>query len=121
MNSGDGGLRKVTQNIPSEPPAPIMPKSVMKKLKILDLDVLEIARQLTLKESNLFLKIRPSEILARAKESSETDNIKAIISTTNKVGLDLYVPLRTLMYGNCRSPSGSRTLSSAKMMHAREL
>jgi len=65
------------------PPAPIMPKT--KKPKLLDIDPLEIARQLTLMESRLFTKIRPHEFLARGKESGGDDNVKAIINLTNKI------------------------------------
>lgn len=59
---------------------------MMRKMKLLDLDPLELARQLTLKESELFCKIRAVECLARAKEQGDNDNIRTIISMSNKVG-----------------------------------
>ncbi len=68
-----------------QPPPPIPPKS-SKNIKILDVDALEMARQLTIMESKLFLKIRPMECLQRAKEGSgEDDSIRTIINTSNKV------------------------------------
>jgi len=47
---------------------------------------LEMARQLTIMESKLYMKIRPMECLARAKEQQgEDDSIKTIIGTSNKI------------------------------------
>ncbi|KZS90545.1 ras GEF [Sistotremastrum niveocremeum HHB9708] len=68
------------------PPVSILPKS--KKPKLLDIDPLELARQLTLMESKLYNRIRVAECLRRAKDqkaSEGTDNISAIIMTSNKV------------------------------------
>jgi len=68
------------------PPMPIIPKT-SKKLKLLEFDALEVARQLTMIECHLYMKIRPSECLMRSREqkSDNNDNIAAIIVTTNKV------------------------------------
>jgi len=67
-------------------PVPIIPKT-SKKLKLLEFDPLEVARQLTMIECQLYMKIRPSECLMRSREhkSENHDNIAAIIVTTNKV------------------------------------
>ena len=67
-------------------PIPIIPKT-SKKLKLLGFDTLEVARQLTMIECQLYMKIRPSECLMRSREqkSENHDNIAAIIVTTNKV------------------------------------
>jgi son of sevenless len=67
-------------------PLPIIPKA-SKKLKLPDFDSLEVARQLTMIEYQLYMKIRPSECLMRSREqrSDNNDNIAAIIVTTNKV------------------------------------
>lgn len=64
----------------------IIPKT-SKKLKLLEFDALEVARQLTMIECHLYMKIRPSECLTRSREqkSDNNDNIAAIIVTTNKV------------------------------------
>lgn len=72
-------------NMPNLPPPAIIPKQ--KKLKLLDVDPLELARQLTIMESKLYCKIRSMECLQRAKEQEgeKIDNVKNIISTSNKV------------------------------------
>jgi len=52
----------------------------------LDIDPLEMARQLTIMESKLYFMIRPMECLARAKEQpGEDDSIRKIIGTSNKI------------------------------------
>jgi son of sevenless-like protein len=68
------------------PPPPIMPRT-SKKLKLLDIDPLELARQLTILESQLYQKIRPMECLQRAREQNteHNDNIATIIQTSNRV------------------------------------
>jgi son of sevenless len=64
-----------------------MPKN-SKKLKLLDIDPLELARQLTVLESNLYRKIRPLECLMRSRRSGEHhDNIATVIRLCNKVRL----------------------------------
>lgn len=70
------------------PPPPINPKS-SKKLKLLDIDSLELARQLTILESQLYQKIRPMECLQRSREqkTDHNDNIAAVIQTSNRVCL----------------------------------
>ncbi|KAG8862412.1 hypothetical protein FRB96_001482 [Tulasnella sp. 330] len=66
------------------PPPSIMPKT--KAFKLLDIDPMELARQLTILESRLFMMIRPMECLARAKEQpGEEDSIRRIIGTSNKI------------------------------------
>ncbi|KAI0250783.1 ras guanine nucleotide exchange factor domain-containing protein [Lactifluus subvellereus] len=67
-------------------PMSIIPKA-SKKLKLLDFDPLEVARQLTMIECQLYMKIRPSECLMRSREqrSDNNDNIASIIVTTNKI------------------------------------
>jgi son of sevenless-like protein len=67
-------------------PPPILPKS-NKKLKLLDIDPLELARQLTLMESQLYQKIKPMECLQRSREqrTENVDNITTVIQTSNRV------------------------------------
>lgn len=69
------------------PPPSILPKKGGGKLKLLDIDALELARQLTILESELFFKIKQSECIARSKGSTPAgpDNIKSVITITNKV------------------------------------
>lgn len=69
---------------PNAPPS-ILPKPG-KRLKLLDIEPLELARQLTLLESKQYNAIKPIECLARARdEPAENDSIKTIITTTNKI------------------------------------
>ncbi|KAH9980235.1 ras guanine nucleotide exchange factor domain-containing protein [Lactifluus volemus] len=81
-----GESRTTTATSLDPQPLPIIPKT-SKKLKLLDFDPLEVARQLTMIECQLYMKIRPSECLMRSREqkSDNNDNIAAIIVTTNKI------------------------------------
>ncbi|KAG2340122.1 ras GEF [Suillus weaverae] len=65
------------------PPPPIVPK----RMELLEIDALELARQLTITESQLYQKIRPSECLLRSKESKTDhhDNIANFIRRSNRV------------------------------------
>ncbi|KAI1000111.1 hypothetical protein K3495_g8086 [Podosphaera aphanis] len=72
-------------------PQPIMPKN-MKKLKFLDIDVTEFSRQLTIVESKLYGKIKPTECLNKTwqKKVGEGDpepapNVKALILHSNQL------------------------------------
>lgn len=68
------------------PPAPIIPRT-NKKLKLADIEPLELARQLTIMESTLYQKIKPMECLQRAREqkTENMDNIAIVIQTSNRV------------------------------------
>lgn len=72
-------------------PAPIMPKN-LKKLKFLDIDATEFARQLTIIESALYGRIRPTECLNKtwqkkvaADEREPAANVKALILHSNQL------------------------------------
>ena len=72
-------------------PPPIMPKN-MKKLKFLDIDPTEFARQLTIIESRLYGKIKPTECLNKTwqKKLGPDDpdpaaNVKALILHSNQL------------------------------------
>ncbi|KAL8890775.1 MAG: hypothetical protein Q9192_005826 [Flavoplaca navasiana] len=72
-------------------PPPIMPKN-MKKLKFLDIDVTEFARQLTIIESRLYGKIKPTECLNKTwqkkvspEEPEPAANVKALILHSNQL------------------------------------
>ncbi|GAB1520785.1 cell division cycle-related protein [Rhizoctonia solani] len=85
QKQGDSLGRKYTVTTTSAVPTPLVPKSG-KRLKLLDIDPLELARQLTLLESKQYNAIKPIECLARARdEPAENDSIKTIITTTNKI------------------------------------
>ncbi|VDB85607.1 unnamed protein product [Peniophora sp. CBMAI 1063] len=69
-------------------PTPIFPRT-KKTLKLLDLSPLEIARQLTIIEGSLFLKIKGSEFFKMRSHELQQDlkesNITAMIETTFKI------------------------------------
>ena len=83
--------KRLVQTMSSTTPQPIMPKN-MKKLKFLDIDVTEFARQLTIIESRLYGKIRPSECLNKTwnkkvapDEPELAANVKALILHSNQL------------------------------------
>jgi len=72
-------------------PTPVIPKN-LKKLKFLDIDALEFARQLTVIESRLYCKIKSTECLNKTwqKKLSENEpepapNVKALILHSNQL------------------------------------
>ncbi|KAF2746103.1 cell division control protein-like protein Cdc25 [Sporormia fimetaria CBS 119925] len=82
---------RVTPNLPTQAPQPIVPKN-MKKLKFLDIDPTEFARQLTIIESRLYGKIRPTECLNKTwqkklapGEPDPAANVKALILHSNQL------------------------------------
>ncbi|KAJ1921760.1 hypothetical protein H4219_000493 [Mycoemilia scoparia] len=70
--ASEGGFRKLVRNLPTSAPGPILPRS-MKKLKLLDISPIELARQLTLIDSQLFNKIKTIECLKKAWSRSPND------------------------------------------------
>jgi son of sevenless-like protein len=83
--------RRMIQTVNQNTPAPIMPKN-MKKLKFLDIDVVEFARQLTIIESRLYGKIKPTECLNKTwqkkvgeGEPEPAPNVKALILHSNQM------------------------------------
>ncbi|QRV77634.1 cell division control protein 25 [Ceratobasidium sp. AG-Ba] len=83
--SGEIASRKLTVTTREPPPPSLLPRSG-KRLKLLDIDSTELARQLTILESRQYNAIKPIECLARARdEPAENDSIKTIITTTNKI------------------------------------
>ena len=73
------------------PPPPLIPK-FSKQLKLLDIEPLELARQLTILESQLYRRIKPMECLLRSREqrSENVDNITRVIQTSNRVKLSIF-------------------------------
>ncbi|KAG0042697.1 hypothetical protein BGZ83_000175 [Gryganskiella cystojenkinii] len=84
----EGAFRKMVLNLTTQAPQPITPRN-LKKIKFLELDPLEFARQLTVMEANVYNKIRPVECLAKAWMSDDPEmaakavNIKKMIETSN--------------------------------------
>ncbi|KAJ6584774.1 ras guanine nucleotide exchange factor domain-containing protein [Mycena capillaripes] len=70
------------------PPPPLVPKS-SNYLQLLDIEPLELARQLTIMESRLYQRIRSVDCLQRAQnQTAETiDNITPCIQLSNKIAL----------------------------------
>ena len=85
MEEGEDRVKRVNMS-GAPPPAPIAPR-FNKKLRFTDIEPLELARQLTLMESGLYIKIKPMECLQRAREqkSENVDNITMVIQTSNKI------------------------------------
>lgn len=56
-------------------------------MKLLDIDPLEMARQLTILEYQLFMKVQPMECILRSREqrAGKVDNISGLIQSTNLV------------------------------------
>jgi son of sevenless-like protein len=87
----DLGGRRMVQTVNQNTPPPIMPKN-MKKLKFLDIDVVEFARQLTIIESRLYGKIKSTECLNKTwqkkvgeGEPEPAPNVKALILHSNQM------------------------------------
>lgn len=86
QHGGDGIIKMMANTGLPAPPPPILPRT-SKKLKLLDIEPLELARQLTIMESQLYQRIRPMECLQRAREqkTENNDNITTVIQTSNRV------------------------------------
>lgn len=86
--SGKGEQMKITMVMPSSAPPPLLPKN-LKKIKFLDIDPLEMARQLTLMDSRLYNRIRPNECLnkswSRDNGTEIAKGIRDVISANNRV------------------------------------
>ncbi|CAK3797904.1 Cell division control 25 [Lecanosticta acicola] len=91
MRGHDASSKRLVLTLNSQAPQPIIPKN-MKKLKFLDIDALEFARQLTIIESKLYGKIRPTECLNKTwqkklapDEADPAENVKALILHSNQL------------------------------------
>ncbi|KAM0789291.1 hypothetical protein ACM66B_000131 [Microbotryomycetes sp. NB124-2] len=72
---------------PGQPPAPVLPRN-LRKIKLVDVDPLEIARQISIMDGKLFTKITPQECLGKAwprEYGSDSPNISAMIDMSNAV------------------------------------
>ncbi|KAK1774644.1 ras guanine nucleotide exchange factor domain-containing protein [Copromyces sp. CBS 386.78] len=91
LSGREVNVRRMIQTVNQNTPAPIMPKN-MKKLKFLDIDVTEFARQLTIIESRLYGKIKSTECLNKTwqkkvaeGEPEPAPNVKALILHSNQM------------------------------------
>lgn len=87
----DMPTKRLVPTLSAQTPQPILPKH-MKKLKFLDIDATEFARQLTTIESRLYGKIRPTECLNKTwqkklapGEPDPAANVKALILHSNQL------------------------------------
>lgn len=87
----DMPTKRLVLTLSAQTPPPILPKH-MKKLKFLDIDATEFARQLTIIESRLYGKIRPTECLNKTwqkklapGEPDPAANVKALILHSNQL------------------------------------
>jgi len=87
----DMPAKRLVLTLNTQTPQPILPKH-MKKLKFLDIDPTEFARQLTIIESRLYGKIRPTECLNKTwqkklspGEPDPAANVKALILHSNQL------------------------------------
>ncbi|KAK9449913.1 ras guanine nucleotide exchange factor domain-containing protein [Limtongia smithiae] len=89
-------VKRVIPTVGTTSPPPVLPKRGLKKPKFTYIPPIEFARQLTLIESILFSKIKPSECLSRAKANShnrmkthaagsDEQNITALIHYSNQL------------------------------------
>lgn len=91
MKGQDTSAKRLVLTLNNSAPAPILPKN-MKKLKFLDVEPLEFARQLTMLESKLYGKIKPVETLDKtwtkkvaAGGAEPAPNVKAVILHSNQL------------------------------------
>ncbi|PWY88975.1 Ras1 guanine nucleotide exchange factor [Aspergillus heteromorphus CBS 117.55] len=91
LRGQDNSVKRLVPTQATAAPTPIIPKN-MKKLKFLDIDPTEFARQLTIIESRLYSKIRPTECLNKTwqkkvgpDEPEPATNVKALILHSNQL------------------------------------
>jgi son of sevenless-like protein len=91
LRGQEATAKRLVLTLNQSTPPPIMPKN-MKKLKFLDIDVTEFARQLTIIESRLYGKIKPTECLNKTwqkkvgeNEPEPAPNVKALILHSNQL------------------------------------
>lgn len=91
LRGQDTSAKRLVLTLKTSTPVPIMPKN-MKKLKFLDIDATEFARQLTIIESRLYGKIKPAECLNKTwqrkvapDDPEPAANVKALILHSNQL------------------------------------
>jgi son of sevenless len=91
LKGQDTSAKRLVLTLTNLAPAPILPKN-MKKLKFLDIDAKEFARQLTIIESRLYGKIKSTECLdktwqrkVKADAPDPAPNVKSVILHSNQL------------------------------------
>ncbi|KAJ3103476.1 hypothetical protein HDU97_010059 [Phlyctochytrium planicorne] len=82
-----GSIKKMVQSANPNVPPPILPRN-LKRIRFLDLDALEVARQLTILEAKEYNKLQPVEFLLKAwsdKDNPVAVNVKTMILMSNQV------------------------------------
>ena len=91
LKGHDANSKRLVPTPSTSIPTPIIPKN-LKKLKFLDIDATEFARQLTIIESGLYGRIKPTECLNKTwqrkvapDEREPAANVKALILHSNQL------------------------------------
>lgn len=91
LRGQDTNVKRMVPTPSASIPTPIVPKN-LKKLKFLDIDATEFARQLTIIESRLYGKIKPTECLNKTWQKKVTPeepdlapNVKSLILHSNQL------------------------------------
>ena len=91
LSEDSGQIRKMKLNVRTEDmPAAILPKN-LKRIKLLEVDPLELARQMTIMDFRLYNRIKPLECLDKNWGKPDTDvahiaaNVKASIEHSNQI------------------------------------
>lgn len=90
MKGQDTSAKKLVLTLTGSAPTPVVPKN-MKKVKFIEIDPLEFARQLTIVESRLYGKIKPVECLEKIWEKKDDEtggrapNVRTLILHSNQV------------------------------------
>ncbi|KAG2009778.1 TKL/TKL-ccin protein kinase [Coprinopsis cinerea AmutBmut pab1-1] len=80
-----GARERISSTSMPSPPAPIISKFSKTSGLLLDIHPLELARQLTLMESEFYQRISSGELLRRAWKQGRRDNIFGLIEFSNKI------------------------------------
>jgi hypothetical protein len=86
VSMDNGGFKKMILTLP-DPPEPILPRN-RRRFKLLDIDTLEMARQLTIMDFKLYSAIKPIECLDKAwsqEDDNVAENIRASIEYCNQI------------------------------------
>ncbi|KAF2667040.1 guanine-nucleotide dissociation stimulator CDC25 [Microthyrium microscopicum] len=89
---GEQQVKRLVLTLNTQTPTPILPRN-MRRLKFLDIDPIEFARQLTIIESRLYGKIRPIECLNKTWNKTDPNesgphpaaNLKQVILHSNQL------------------------------------
>ncbi|KAG0043233.1 hypothetical protein BGZ83_011691 [Gryganskiella cystojenkinii] len=85
--TSDGSLRRMVLNLTTQAPTPILPRN-LKRIRFMDLDPLELARQLTIMEAALYNRVKPTELLDtkdwKGEDQRRSPNVRATIDSSNK-------------------------------------